>query len=146
MKKSHVDLSAPDKLTLETMFTSGEFKGRIFKRLMGLLELSKGKTYSEVRDISHLSIVSLGTLAKRYRAEGLNCLYDAPRSGRPIEIDSTRLSDTLTVLALENAPEGYSQWSLRLLADKVVELGHCDHLSHTKVATILKKKRLNPIL
>ena len=140
MKKSNIELSVSDKLTLETMLTKGVLKARLFKRIIGLLELSKGQTYSAVRDISHLSSVSLGTLVKRYRAEGLNCLYDSPRSGRPIEIDGTSLSDKLTILALEKAPDGYSQWSLRLLAEKVVELGHCDHVSHTKVATILKKR------
>ena len=142
MKKSNIELSSSDKLTLETMLTKGILKGRIFKRITGLLELSKGKTYSQVHDTSHLSCVSLGTLARRYRTEGLNCLYDAPRSGRPVTINESVLSDKLTVLALEKAPDGYSQWSLRLLSDKVVELGHCDHISHTKVASILKKKRL----
>ena len=144
MKKSNIELTNCDKVTLESMMATGTLKARIFKRITGLLELSKGKTYSDVHAISHLSCVSLNTLAKRYRAEGLNCLYDAPRSGRPIEIDATALSDNLTILALEQAPEGHSQWSLRLLAEKVVELGHCDHISHTQVAAILKKKTLNP--
>jgi putative transposase len=146
MKKTNVELSSADKLTLESMLDSGKFTGRIFKRIAGLVELSRGKTYSEVQTICRLSCVSLGALAKRYRTEGLNCLYDAPRSGRPVKIDEMTLSNALTVLALDNAPDGYSQWSLRLLAEKVVELGHCDHISHTKVASILKKKNLNRTL
>ena len=104
------------------MLSKGVLKARLSKRIIGLFELSKGQTYSAVRDISHLSSVSLGTLAQRYRVEGLNCLYDTPRFGRLIEIDGTALSDKLTILALENASDGYSQWSLCLLAEKVVEL------------------------
>ena len=51
----------------------------------------------------------------------------------------------LTALACSEAPDGHSQWSLRLLANKVVELGYCQHLSHTQVGTILKKTSCNPI-
>jgi hypothetical protein len=42
-------------------------------------------------------------------------------------------------LACSEAPPCYSQWSLRRLADKAVELGYCETISHTQVSTILKK-------
>jgi putative transposase len=42
-------------------------------------------------------------------------------------------------LACSTPPEGYAQWSLRLLADKVVELEYCEHISHTEVGQVLKK-------
>ena len=78
-------------------------------------------------------------MAKRYASEGLACLYDNPRSGRPIKITAEQ-RDQITVLACESSPEGSSQWSLRLLADKVVELGYCDSISHSQVGEILKKE------
>ena len=73
-----------------------------------------------------------------YHATGLNCLEDAPRSGRPIEIDGTQRAK-ITALACSDAPSGHARWSLRLLADKVVEAGVCDHVSHTFVGSVLKK-------
>jgi hypothetical protein len=42
-------------------------------------------------------------------------------------------------LACSDAPEGHDRWTLRLLADKVVEAGFCDTISHTMVGNILKK-------
>jgi hypothetical protein len=42
-------------------------------------------------------------------------------------------------LACSEPPEGYARWHLRLLADKAVELGYCEEISHTEVASILKK-------
>lgn len=45
----------------------------------------------------------------------------------------------ITVLACSEPPEGYAQWSLRLLADKAVELGYVEGISHTEVRKILKK-------
>jgi transposase len=73
-----------------------------------------------------------------YRTQGLECLNDAPRSGRPIRIDGTQRAK-ITALACSDAPEGHARWSLRLLAEKVVEAGFCEQLSHSAVGTILKK-------
>jgi putative transposase len=58
--------------------------------------------------------------------------------GRPIEIDGQQRYK-ITVLACSQPPEGYAQWSLRLLADKAIELGYVEVISHTEVRKILKK-------
>ena len=139
MIKSHVQLTPSDLEQLENMRCKGSLKARTFKRVTALLELHRGKTYQTVHQTVHLSTVSLGKLAQKYKAEGLACLYDAPRSGRPVATPPA-LKDKLTVLACETPPTGHSQWSLRLLADKAVELGFCASISHTQVDNILKKK------
>jgi len=139
MKKSHVSLTDEDRKELEKILSKGTSLARTFKRATALLELDKGQTYVASAVISKLSNISLGKLSKRYASEGLACLYDNPRSGRPIKITSEQ-RDQITVLACESSPEGTSQWSLRLLADKVVELGYCDSISHSQVGKILKKE------
>ena len=58
--------------------------------------------------------------------------------GRPIEIDGQQRAK-ITALACSQPPEGYAQWSLRLLADKAIELGYVEEISHTEVRKILKK-------
>jgi hypothetical protein len=65
-------------------------------------------------------------------------LKDKPRSGRPPEI-SGRQRAKITALACSTPPEGHARWSLRLLADRVVELGYVEHLSHNHAGKILKK-------
>ncbi len=50
----------------------------------------------------------------------------------------------LVALSCSEPPEGYARWSLRLLADKVVELQYIDSISHEAVRGILKKTKLNP--
>ena len=69
-------------------------------------------------------------------------LNDKPRSGRPVEIDGP-LRAKITALACSEPPEGYSRWSLRLLADKAVELQFVQELSHSYVGEILKKTNSN---
>jgi len=129
-----------DKSVLHELLKKGSMKSRTYKRVMGLLELDKGQTLKSVKSIAMLSANSLGKLAKRYKSEGLACLYDNPRPGRPIKINQSQ-KDQLTVLSCSEAPKGYSQWSLRLLADKMIELGHCESISHTQVGNVLKKRK-----
>ena len=142
MKKEHVRLSKKKRKQLKEMLEKGSLKSRTYKRIISLLELDKGKTYGAVKETTQFSLVTLGKLAKRYKEKGLDCLYDAPRSGRPISL-SQKQENAIILLSCSDAPEGYSQWSLRLLADKIVELGYCDEMSHTQVGGILKKRKLN---
>ena len=144
MKKEHVNLSAENRKQLKEMLEKGSLKSRTYKRITALLELDKGKTYIEVKEIVHQSRIALYNLVKKYKEQGLECLYDAPRSGRPIKLNKAQ-EDKIILLSCSEAPEGYSQWSLRLLADKIVELGYCDEISHTQVGDILKKRKLSPI-
>jgi len=139
MKKSHVTLTDGHREELEKILNSGTSLSRTYKRVIALLELDKGHTYVEVSSKSNLSNISLSKLAKRYASEGLSCLRDNPRPGRPIKITDEQ-RDQITLLACGDSPEGTSQWSLRLLADKVVELGYCDSISHSQVGAILKKE------
>ena len=49
----------------------------------------------------------------------------------------------LVALSCSQAPDGYARWSLRLLADKVVELNYVDNISHETIRQILKKTKLS---
>jgi len=139
MKRQHVKLTKEDRQKLKEILGKGTSLARTFKRATGLLELDKGQSYVATAAICKLSNISLSKLTKRYNLEGLACLYDNPRPGRPIKITAEQ-RDKITILACEQSPEGTSQWSLRLLADKVVELGYCDSISHSQVGEILKKE------
>jgi transposase len=76
--------------------------------------------------------------AANYRENGLVFLTDKPKSGRPKKISSVDEAK-ITALACSKPPEGYSQWSLRLLADQAVELIEADSISYSEVRRILKK-------
>lgn len=143
MTKEHVRLSDQDREALKGLLQKSSLKSRMYKRVHALLELDKGQTYPAVASIVQLSKVSLGKLAGKYKRTGLACIYDGSRPGRPITIQAEQ-RDQITVLALDDPPEGHSQWSLRLLADKSVELGYCDSISHTHVHRLLKKSKSNP--
>lgn len=144
MKKQHLELSQEDIEHLEALLAKGSLKARVFKRAMGLLELHRGKSYEDVASSLNVSRQVPSVWASRYKSEGLQVLKDRPRSGRPIEISGEERA-RITALACSKAPEGRSGWSLRLLADKAVELGYCEHLSHNHARVILKKTNSNRI-
>ena len=87
----------------------------------------------------HIGIATVFNIKRRYLAAGLKAaLHDQPRSGKPCQIDGMARA-RITALACSTAPDGHARWTLRLLADKAVELGFCDHISHSTVQEVLKK-------
>ena len=138
MKKQHITLTATERDQLEALLAKGSLPARTFKRATALLELDRGKTFTDVAATLGVTIVTVSAWRDKYRSSGLDCLHDAPRSGRPITIDGTHRAK-VTALACSTAPQGHDRWTLRLLAEKVVEAGFCDAISHTTVGSILKK-------
>lgn len=138
MKKQHVKLTEADRTALEALVSKGTASVRTLKRALGLLALDQGATLSAVAAHQGVTIQTVGHWRDNYAAQGLDCLKDAPRPGRPTVIDGVQRAQ-ITALACSEPPMGHSQWSLRLLADKVVELDYCETISHTYVSELLKK-------
>lgn len=140
MQKQHVQLSDADRLALESLLIKGQLKARTFKRAMALLELDRGKTLQAVATTLGVDYNTVAIWRDKYKEQGLACLQEAARAGRPVIINGTQRAQ-ITALACSDAPVGRAKWSLRLLADKVVELGYGERISHTQVGNILKKTR-----
>jgi len=138
MEKQHVQLSDVDREYLEASIKTGELPVKVYRRALSLLELDRGQTYTAVANTLQVTIPTVSNWAAKYREIGLQVLQDQPRSGRPVEIDGKQRAK-ITALACSKPPEGYARWSLRLLAEKAVELEYCEHISHTEVREILKK-------
>lgn len=144
MKKQHVLLPDSDRLILEDSLKKGSMKVRKQTRIKGLLYLNEGKTYQQISQLLSVNYATASAWASSYNSEGLSFLDERPRSGRPIKFDGSERAK-VTALACSDAPEGYSQWSLRLLADRLVELELVDDISYSTVGLILKKTNYNPI-
>lgn len=142
MKRHNIRLREKDRLHLESLLSKGKLPVRVQKRALGLLELNKGKTYQAVADTLNMRYSTIHSWGQKYKKEGLDCLNDKPRTGRPIEIGGD-LKAKVTALACSKPPNGYGKWSLRLLANKVVELEYIEEISHTEVGRILKKTNCN---
>jgi transposase len=94
---------------------------------------------AEISALLHVSRATIHRLRQRFVTEGLKAaLEDNPRPGRP-NVFCSRDEAQITALACSDPPEGHGQWSLRLLADKAVELGYVETISYVTVFNILKK-------
>jgi putative transposase len=138
MKKEHVTLSQEDRTYLQNLLTKGSLPAKKYKRATALLELDRGRTFTEVAAIVGVVYQTVSTWAQKYEATGLAFLEDKPRPGRPTVIDGLDRAK-ITALACSDPPEGYERWSLRLLADKAVELELVESISYGEVRLILKK-------
>lgn len=139
MRKQHLKLTDTDHRYLTELLSKGQTHARVIRRAAALLQLHHGATLQLVADTLKLQQWTVSLWRNKYVQEGLEFLQDKPRTGRPIEIDGQQRAK-ITALACSAAPEGRAKWSLRLLADKIVELGFCESVSHTQVAKILKKQ------
>jgi transposase len=138
MKKEHVSLSEAERTYLQTLIKKGNLPAKTFKRATALLELDRGRTFTEVAAIVGVVISTVSTWAKTYHDSRLDVLTDKPRSGRPTVISGLERAK-ITALACSDPPLGYDKWSLRLLADKAVELKLVETISYGEVRLILKK-------
>lgn len=138
MKKQHLKLTESDKKYLQELLSKGTLKVRKQKRALALLELDKGRTYREVSELISVRYATISGWAKKYGQDGPLFLDDRPRSGRPLGL-SPEDRAKITALACSTPPAGHARWSLRLLADKLVELEIVDSISFKQVGNILKK-------
>jgi transposase len=144
MKKQHVQLNETDRTYLQNLIKKGSLAAKTYNRALALLELDRGRTFTEVGSIVGVTKQTASTWATKYKETGLEFLTDKPRPGRPTVFDGVDRAK-ITALACSDAPEGYESWSLRLLADKAVELEIVEDISYGEIRLILKKTNCNPI-
>ena len=139
-----VQLSAEDRTQLEGLIRRGQHSARVINRARILLKTDEGWSASQVASALDTSQRTVFRTKRRYAEEGLDgVLHDRPQANRYRKLDD-RGEAHLIALACSDAPEGHDHWTLRLLADQVVELGVVPSLSHETVRQRLKKTPSSP--
>ena len=134
-----IELSAAERRSLTTLFRSGDGSNRVQTRARILDLLDKQTTPPDVARLLSISVTTVYNIKRRFLTEGLeSAITEKPRSGKPVSI-SGEARARITALACSDAPAGHARWTLRLLADKCVEFGFIESISHNKVREILKK-------
>jgi transposase len=144
-KKYIVRLSKVERSELTEMVKIG--KAAAHKRIHAqvLLKADEGKygpswKDSKIAEAFDVSIRTVERLRERLCGNGLpKALERAKGGGRKRKLDGAQEA-RLTAIACSEAPEGFAKWTLRLLADKMVELKITDNISHEAVRRALKKR------
>jgi transposase len=105
-----------------------------------------GWTDQQIAEALEVGRATVERVRKRWGEGGLlDALVRRPQPERPEKrkMDGD-LEARLITLACSQAEGGRERWSMRLLADKLVQLGYVDHISHQTVWVTLKKTNSNP--
>ena len=138
-KAQPVGLTEDELRSLRSLTKRGKTPARVQTRARILLLLHRGRTSEAVSSALAVGVATVFNVKRRYLSEGLAAaLHDKPRSGKPARIDGAARAK-ITALACSTAPEGHARWTLRLLADKAVEFGIVEAISHNTVKEVLKK-------
>jgi hypothetical protein len=147
--KHKVTLTKEERLELETVIAKGKTQGYRIRHAQILLAVdaipeNKEWTDKKIAGAYRTTEKSVGNLRRRFVEAGFTAALERQKRETPpkIKIDG-EIEAKIVALTCSDAPEGYSQWTLRLLADKVVELGIMESVSHTAIADCLKKTRLS---
>jgi len=144
-KHRQVELSEQQRAELERMMRSGKASARTLTRVRILLlsDRSQGqqRTLAAVAEAVMCSVSTVGNVCRRFLDEGLAAaLSERERPGAVPKVTG-EVEAHLTMLACSAPPAGHGRWTLRLLADRLVELGYIDSISHVTVGEVLKKTR-----
>jgi len=142
-KLNIVHLNEQEREELRQYLRKGKSSARSLTRARILLLADDERDDEEIAETLKVSKSTIIRIRTRYCEGGLDsALHEKARSGAPSKIDG-RIEAELTLLACSDPPDGRSKWTVRLLADKLVEIEVVDSISHKSVQRLLKKMKLN---
>jgi len=146
-----IKLSQEESEELKKIIRKGSHTTQAFRAAYILLNCDKGE-YSDNKEITNAEICkilkvgerTIDRIKKKFIDEGFERVLER----RPSSQNYTKKMDgdteaKLVQLCCSKPPKGYNKWSLRLLADKMVELKYVDYISHVTVHKVLKKTNLS---
>ena len=150
-KQYPVILDSSQRDYLIDLIGSGRESARKLTRARILLKVSDagefGPAYSDkaIKEAVEVSIPTIERTRKTFAREGLTAALNVKKrskASRPQKFDGEKEAH-LIALVCSDAPEGCSRWTLRLLAEKMVELNHFSSISHESIRQVLKKTNLD---
>lgn len=151
MKKYIITLTKEERDALRDVTSKGTHQAQKILNAQILLACDEGEhqpkrsTNEKISEFLGISMRKIDHVKKRFVMEGMEAVLAKKKGNHSYEkkVDGD-VEAHLVAMSCSEPPEGYARWSLRLLADKAVELGYVDSISYESVRTVLKKTKLNP--
>ena len=141
-----VTLTVQERSLLKEMTTRGRHSSQKVLNALILLGCDEGQfqekkmTSQQLADVLPVSLRKIDRVKRRFVEEGLEAALGKRKPERQyVKKADGDFEAHLVALSCSQPPEGYARWSLRLLADKMVELEHVDSVSHETIRRVLKK-------
>ena len=150
MKKYIVTLTKGERETLRSISSKGKHRSQKVLNALILLGCDEGEYQTdrsrneEISRVLKVSMKKIDRVKKRFVEEGLDITLNGTKGSRIYKKKTDGDFEAhLIALSCSDPPEGFARWSLRLLADKVIELNYIDSISHEAIRRILKKTKSN---
>jgi hypothetical protein len=151
MKKNEIKLSKEERKELEKFSQTGVHSAKLIKRaqiilLLDMSESGKAVKFGEISRRINVSVTTITNVKKDFfAAEDVKAFLQRKKRDRsPVEPKITgEVEARIIALACGEVPEGCARWTVRLIAEKSVELNLIDSLSHMSVHNLLKKHNLS---
>lgn len=149
MKRYKIKLMKEEVDELNSIINKGSHSSHTFRAAYILLNCDEGEysdkvTNEQISKVLKIGMRTIDRVKKRFIEGGLEGALERKPSSRVYDkkIDGD-IEAKLVQLCCSDPPSGYAKWSLRLLADKMVELEYVESISHVAVRNTLKKTNLN---
>jgi transposase len=148
-KKYIVTLTESEQATLVDIIKKRNEKSIKVKRAYILLATDENgdKSWSDkqISETYHVRTKTVENLRQRFVEDGFEiALNGKPKEPKREKIFDAEVEAKLIATRCSEVPEGFNKWTLRLLADKMVELNYVETISHESVRQMLKKTKLSP--
>lgn len=147
MRKYKVSLEKEEREMLGTIVQKGNHGSQKVLNALILLNCDQGEFQSramkneDIASVLRISMRKIDRVKRRFVEEGLETALTKRKGKRVYERKADGDFEAhLVALSCTNPPEGYVRWSLRLLADRAVELNYIDSVSYETVRRLLKKR------
>lgn len=143
-KRYKVELCQDERSELEGLTRKGQVSARKMKRAQILLKAAEGWRDADIAAALDTGQSTVERIRRRFVEGGLaRALNEDARPGQKRRLDGRAEAHLIALVCCER-PDSQARWSVRLLADKLVELGVVDSVSYETVRQTLKKMSLNP--
>jgi transposase len=150
MKKYTVTLTKDERKDLETITQKGSHRSQKVLNALILMACDEGEFQDrrskneEIATVLNVSMKKIDRVKKRFVEESFEIALNGHKAQRVYERKADGDFEAhLVALSCSKPPEGFSRWSLRMLADRVVELNYIDSISYETVRRVLKKTKLS---
>ena len=139
-----IKLKAEDQEGLEGFVRRGKANARTIKRAQILLKSAEGWSIERIAATFGVSAATVSNVRRRYREGGIaGILQDKVQQRRRRALSGSEEA-LLVAMACSPVPDGHDHWTVRMLQEKVVELGIVAHIGRGTVHALLKKMNLSP--
>lgn len=134
---------------LKSIINKGSHTSQTFRTAYILLNCDEGEysekvTNEQISKVLKIGMRTIDRVKKKFIDEGIDTVLERRPTGRVYEtIVDGDMEAKLVTLCCSEPPKGFAKWSLRLLADKMIELKYVETISHVTVGNVLKKMNLS---